>query len=408
MGKKDVIYTSLDGATGESGIQVVSKRKLIQTTETTAFLKEKFSRLEAQRLEKEGKLSEVNKKLEEKKNKQILVITHFNVFMYAACFFMQSGTLPYLTKKLGADPVTFGTLQTAFSVCQLLGGPIYGRIGDVMGERFAIILAFSSTTLTYLVTGLSYNIPTLFLSRIFSVLMHVMQGSQMVATSLSTAENRAGSLAQLGFSYGLGMVVGPSLGGLCTTNFGEQSSALLSALGSLFSLILVIIFVPQINKQTKPKESNLLHLKKMSGLIVKPEVRGLLLIKTICGIPIGILQSMFAVVAMEQFGLPADQNGFLMSYIGVLTLIMQGAGVALISSRISDLNIVKVSAVTLALSYLALSLLRGLIDFLILLAPLVFSLSLINSVISSTLTKVVSTEIQGFKVYIFSYLLYTN
>jgi len=33
---------------------------------------------------------------------------------------------------------------------------------------------------------------------------------------------------------------------------------------------------------------------------------------------------------------------------------MQGAGVALISSRISDLNIVKVSAVTLALSYLAL------------------------------------------------------
>ena len=55
---------------------------------------EKFSRLEAQRLEKEGKLSEVNKKLEENKNKQILVFTHFNVFMYAACFFMQSGTLP--------------------------------------------------------------------------------------------------------------------------------------------------------------------------------------------------------------------------------------------------------------------------------------------------------------------------
>ena len=55
---------------------------------------EKFSRLEAQGLAKEGKLSEVSKKLEEKKNKRILFITHFNVFMYAACFFMQSGTLP--------------------------------------------------------------------------------------------------------------------------------------------------------------------------------------------------------------------------------------------------------------------------------------------------------------------------
>ena len=44
---------------------------------------------------------------------------------------------------------------------------------------------------------------------------------------------------------------------------GEQSSALLSALGSLFSLVLVIIFVPEINKQIKPKESNLLDLKKV-------------------------------------------------------------------------------------------------------------------------------------------------
>ena len=41
-------------------------------------------------------------------------------------------------------------------------------------------------------------------------------------------------------------------------------------------------------------------------------------------------------------------------FAGVLTLIMQGAGVSLICSRISDLTIVKLSAVTLALSYLAL------------------------------------------------------
>ena len=56
---------------------------------------------------------------------------------------------------------------------------------------------------------------------------------------------------------------------------GEQFSALLSALGSLFSLILVIIFVPEINKQTKPKESNLIDLKKVvfpcSGIFLRSE-----------------------------------------------------------------------------------------------------------------------------------------
>ena len=39
------------------------------------------------------------------------------------------------------------------------------------------------------------------------------------------------------------------------------------------------------------------------------------------GIPIGVFQSMFQVVALETFKLPADQNGMLMSYIGILTMV---------------------------------------------------------------------------------------
>lgn len=41
------------------------------------------------------------------------------------------------------------------------------------------------------------------------------------------------------------------------------------------------------------------------------------------GIPIGIFQSMFQVVALETFNLPADQNGFLMAYIGILTMVQK-------------------------------------------------------------------------------------
>ena len=43
----------------------------------------------------------------------------------------------------------------------------------------------------------------------------------------------------------------------------------------------------------------------------------------IVGVPIGVFQSMFQVVALETFKLPADQNGLLMSYIGILTMVRQ-------------------------------------------------------------------------------------
>ena len=82
----------------------------------------------------------------------------------------------YLSKKLGADPTTFGQLQTVFAVTQLLGGPVFGRIGDTLGEKFALILAFSGATLSYLLMGLANSLPMLFLSRLPSVVMHTMQG----------------------------------------------------------------------------------------------------------------------------------------------------------------------------------------------------------------------------------------
>ncbi len=85
--------------------------------------------------------------------------------------------IQYLSKHLGADPATFGHLQTAFAVAQLFGGPLYGRVGDLLGERLALFVAFASATLSYLLMGLSYNLPILFLSRLPSVFMHVMQGT---------------------------------------------------------------------------------------------------------------------------------------------------------------------------------------------------------------------------------------
>ena len=42
----------------------------------------------------------------------------------------------------------------------------------------------------------------------------------MIVTQLSNEAERTKDLARLGFSYGIGMVVGPSLGGLVTKHFG--------------------------------------------------------------------------------------------------------------------------------------------------------------------------------------------
>ena len=58
-------------------------------------------------------------------NKAFLVV-HLNIVFYALAHWMCVPVLPFLSKKLGADPVMFGYLQTFANLAQLIGGPLLG------------------------------------------------------------------------------------------------------------------------------------------------------------------------------------------------------------------------------------------------------------------------------------------
>lgn len=70
----------------------------------------------------------------------------------------------------------FGYLETVFSISMLIGGPFFGRFGDLFGARVALTLGLFAAFLTYAILTISNSIPLLFLSRIPGVLMHVMHG----------------------------------------------------------------------------------------------------------------------------------------------------------------------------------------------------------------------------------------
>ncbi len=85
-------------------------------------------------------------------------------------------SLQYLTKKLGVDPIVYGYLETTFAILQLVGGPLFGRFGDLFGGRYAFLLAFASAAASYGILGISYNVPMVFLSRLPVIFMHAAQG----------------------------------------------------------------------------------------------------------------------------------------------------------------------------------------------------------------------------------------
>lgn len=130
--------------------------------------------------------------------RKMAVVMHCIIFLYAAAFWIQTGVLPvscadllaeylwlaiipqifaqFLSKKLDVDIVVFGYLETVFAVAMLLGGPIFGRFGDLFGARAALLVAMASSLLSYAVLSQTSSIVGLFLSRVMAFMMHTMHG----------------------------------------------------------------------------------------------------------------------------------------------------------------------------------------------------------------------------------------
>ncbi|XP_039248180.2 solute carrier family 22 member 18-like [Styela clava] len=350
-------------------------------------------------------------------SKTVRIITHVNVSLYALCFWIQIGTLPYLTKKLDVDPITFGYLQTTFATVQLLGGPIYGRFGDLFGSKYALLLAFFAAFMSYFLLGLATTVFMVFLSRLPSVCMHAMHGAQMVVTDISDPNSRSAQLGKLGLSYGIGMVIGPIVGGLCTKYAGEQTSAFVAAAGSAVSFVLILLFLPvdtkifsQLKKdmdkkndvpeedESQTNKRGVFDISEIIRIAIKnPKARSLLFIKTVSGIPIGVLHSMFSVLAISHFHLSAEINGYVLSYVGVVSMISQG----LIVGRITNLgygewSIISGSIITICISYvLLLTIVTEVLSFCIALFPMVVAGAVFTTVMSGMLTKSVEPQDTG-------------
>lgn len=69
----------------------------------------------------------------------------------------------------------FGYLQTVSAIALLLGGPLFGRMGDIFGAKVVFLISFGGSFCFYFIMALANNAFQLFISQLFSFAMNAMQ-----------------------------------------------------------------------------------------------------------------------------------------------------------------------------------------------------------------------------------------
>ena len=299
--------------------------------------------------------------------------------------------LPYYAETFKANQTTTGILIASYAVMQLIGAPILGRLSDRFGRRPVLLLSVFGTFLGFLLLGFANALWMLFASRILDGLTGGnLSVAQAYISDVTDEKSRSKGLGMIGAAFGLGFIIGPVTGGLLS-QWGYAVPAFAAAAISLINLVLIYAWLPE--SLTEEKRNQMTEKRPavtLNALIVafqRPFTGSILITRFFFGLAFAIFQTIFSLYALAKFNLTARDTGFVLTYVGVLSVIVQGFLVGRLTSRFREDVLITASVVLMGISLLGWALAPSLFWLYIIMTPTALSGGLLNTLLSSTLNQ---------------------
>jgi MFS transporter, DHA1 family, tetracycline resistance protein len=313
--------------------------------------------------------------------------------------------LPYLAKSFNATDFEVGLLVAIYAAGSLIGAPLLGRLSDRYGRRPLLMISILGNLVGFLILGFAQTLAMVFFARLLSGLFAGnISIAQAYISDVTDVKNRAKGLGLIGAAFGLGFIIGPAIGG-ALSQIGYSVPAFLAVGLSTINLVLIALWLPESLTPERraamatgddgAKRPSALSLSALLEALKRPLVGPLLHTRFFFGLAFAIFQSIFALYALERFNLNAQSTGFVLTYVGIISVITQGFAIGRLTARYSEPRLILLSTWLMAVGLLGWALAPNEWIFLIALAPLAFAGGTLNTVINSAISKVVAPNEVG-------------
>jgi DHA1 family multidrug resistance protein-like MFS transporter len=288
-------------------------------------------------------------------SKNILIL-FFTLVVVMLGFGMVIPILPFYVKHFGAGGSAMGGLMATYAVMQFIFAPVWGSLSDQYGRKPILLIGIAGNALAQILFGLSTELWMLFAARILAgMLSSATLPTAMAYISDSTAHHdRSKGMGILGAAMGIGMVLGPGIAGWLGT-YSLSWPFFLAALLSLAAFTLALARLPESLPQAEREQTD----RKVRGPQVKEMWRAL-------SSPIGTLlfmaflltfgltnfEAVFGLYANARFASGPGEVGLLLTFVGLVSAVVQGLLTGLATRRWGEVRIVKAALILSAIGFL--------------------------------------------------------
>jgi len=327
------------------------------------------------------------------KNRSPLAIIFVTILIDLIGFGIVIPILPLYADHFGASATTVGFLLAVYSTMQFICSPILGRLSDRVGRRPVLLLSILGTSLGFLIMGLARTLWLLFLARILDGVTggNISTAAAYIA-DVTPPEERSRGMGLIGAAFGMGLIIGPAVGGLMSRISMAAPFLFASALAAANTVALYLL-LPESLKEEHRDQARRASILKIVSESVGWQLRGVLMTAFFATLAFSMLTATLALFTNKNadFLYDATHNGYLFAYMGLIGATIQGGLIGRLSRAFGD----KTLAVAGALLTAAGMFLLPISPTLSLLALACTAIGIGNSLLTPTLNALASKAVDA-------------
>jgi len=331
------------------------------------------------------------------KNRRNIWILAFTLAVIMLGFGMVIPVFPFYIESMGASGSDLGLLTAISPFMQLFMAPIWGEVSDRKGRRPVLVIGVLGYGISMLFFGMATQLWMLFVARgLGAILSAATLPSTYAYISDSTSEDeRGGGMGMLGAAVGLGMILGPGLGGWLAA--GSLSTPFFITAGlSLVTLLLILLFLPEslpaeARRQTSMQVSPSAQIKQLWQALLSP-IGILLFMAFLVSFGLTNFQAIFGLYALKEFGYDSERVGWILMAAAIVSTATQGALTGPVTKRWGEATVIKVTLLASSAGFILLLLATSFVTVLLTTCLFTLPVALLRPAVISLTSKQADTR----------------